>query len=158
MPIPRTMNIKATLCLLLLLLISCNKKSDEDTNSKDTIIQNDSINSVTTDETKEGAVEKLSNERFRNVTIEKLDENSFRVKGQAQVFEGTINWTVEDGHYILKDGFTTTDAGAPAWGNFDFTFEAEKVNKNSSVTLVLFEISAKDGSQQYSLPVHVPLE
>lgn len=152
------MNIKATLCLLLLILISCNKKSEEANDSKETIIQNDSINSDATDENKEGAFEKLSNERFRNVTIEKLDENKFRVQGQAQVFEGTINWTVEDGHYILKDGFTTTDAGAPAWGNFDFTFDVEKVDKNSSVTLVLFEISAKDGSQQYSLPIHVPLE
>lgn len=152
------MNIKVTLCLLLFLLISCNKKSDEDTTSKETIIQNDSLNKATPNEMKEGIVEKLSNERFRNVTIEKLDENSFRVKGQAQVFEGTINWTVEDGHYILKDGFTTTDAGAPAWGNFDFTFDVEKKDKNSSVTLVLFEISAKDGSQQHPLPIHVPLE
>ena len=90
------MNIKVTLCLLLFLLISCNKKSDEDTTSKETIIQNDSLNKATPNEMKEGIVEKLSNERFRNVTIEKLDENSFRVKGQAQVFEGTINWTVED--------------------------------------------------------------
>lgn len=151
------MKIKSTICLLLLLLISCNKKSNEASDSKETIIQNDSLNSSSTDETKEGTAEKLSNERFRNVTIEKLTENSFRVKGQAQVFEGTINWTVEDGHYILKDGFTTTDIGAPAWGNFNFTFDVEKVDKNSSVTLVLFEISAKDGNHQYQLPIHVPL-
>jgi hypothetical protein len=41
---------------------------------------------------------------------------------------------IEDGHNELKTGFTTTDAGAPEWGNFDFTIDIEKkrvVNFNS---------------------------
>ncbi|MGV9004270.1 Gmad2 immunoglobulin-like domain-containing protein [Flavobacterium sp.] len=151
------MKIKSILCSLLLVLMSCNKKNNEDSNSKENIILTDSINNDTADESKEKNAKEFSNERFRNVTIEKIAEHNFRIRGQAQVFEATINWSVEDGHNILKDGFTTTDAGAPSWGNFDFTFEVEKADKNTSLTLVLFEISAKDGNHQYQLPIHIPL-
>jgi hypothetical protein len=51
----------------------------------------------------------------------------------------------------LKTGFTTTDAGAPEWGNFDFTIDIEK-RESSTLTLILFEESAKDGSRNYELP------
>jgi hypothetical protein len=43
----------------------------------------------------------------------------------------------------LKTGFTTTDAGAPEWGNFDFTIDIEKKEESSTLTLILFEESAK---------------
>src|SRR5678809_269932 len=46
-----------------------------------------------------------SNQRFKDVTVEKLDGDSFRVKGRAQVFEANLSWVVEDGHEELKKGF-----------------------------------------------------
>jgi hypothetical protein len=46
-----------------------------------------------------------------------------------------------------------TDAGAPAWGNFSFTVDAPKKNANSTLHLILFELSSKDGSRQYELPI-----
>ena len=94
-----------------------------------------------------------SNERFRNVTVLKTAENQYQIKGQGQIFEASFNWIVEDGHNELKKGFTTTDAGAPEWGNFDFTIDVAKERPNSTLTLVLFESSAKDGSAQYELPI-----
>ena len=94
-----------------------------------------------------------SNERFKEVTIERLDENNFRVRGKGQIFEASFNWIIEDGHDELKTGFQTTDAGAPEWGNLDFTITVEKKRENSKLTLVLFESSAKDGSRQYELPI-----
>lgn len=94
-----------------------------------------------------------SNKRFREVTVEQTGPNQFLVKGQGQIFEASFGWVIEDGHEELKNGYATTDAGAPEWGNFSFSVTAEKKRPASQLHLVLFEISAKDGSRQYELPV-----
>jgi hypothetical protein len=60
---------------------------------------------------------------------------------------------VEDGHDELKKGFQMTDAGAPAWGNFTFNIEVKKKRPNSTLTLILFESSPKDGSRTHELPI-----
>tara|TARA_R110000850_G_scaffold218852_2_gene344414 strand:+ start:31198 stop:31653 length:456 start_codon:yes stop_codon:yes gene_type:complete len=99
--------------------------------------------------------ETYSNERFRDVTVERQDENTFLVEGTAQLFEGTYNWVIEDGHRELKDGYGTTAAGAPQWGTFSFTVEAEKEEPNTVLHLILFEPSAKDGSRRHQ--VMIPL-
>lgn len=94
-----------------------------------------------------------SNERFKEVTAEKIGEHQFLVQGKGQIFEASFNWVVEDGHEELKSGYQMTDAGAPEWGKFSFTIDVQKKRANSTLTLILFEISAKDGSRQYELPV-----
>ena len=98
----------------------------------------------------------MSNERFKSVTVEKLGKSKFRIRGQAQIFEANFGWIVEDGHRELESGNAMTDAGAPAWGDFDFVIEAEEKAENSSMTLILFEASPKDGSRQYELPIVLP--
>lgn len=92
-----------------------------------------------------------SNARFRNVTVDTVSENRFVVKGEAQIFEANFGWVVEDGHRELKNGFEMTDAGAPAWGKFKFELDVEKERPNSTLTLILYESSAKDGSRQHEL-------
>lgn len=94
-----------------------------------------------------------ANKRFMDVTVERIGENKFRIQGKGQIFEANFSWIVEDGHEELKKGFQMTDAGAPEWGKFDFTIDVQKKRENSTLTLVLFESSAKDGSRQYELPV-----
>ena len=94
-----------------------------------------------------------NNVRFRNVKAARLDGNRFRITGEGQIFEASFGWVIEDGHKELKQGFATTDAGAPAWGKFSFEVDAEKERPNSTLHLVLFETSMKDGSRQYQLPV-----
>ena len=94
-----------------------------------------------------------ANERFRNVMVTRLDEKEFKISGEAQVFEATISWKIEDGHNVLKEGHETTDAGAPEWGRFEFTVTAEKERENSTLVLILYEASAKDGSHQHELPL-----
>jgi hypothetical protein len=94
-----------------------------------------------------------SNERFKEVTVEKTSDHKFLIKGKGQIFEAAFSWVVEDGHDELKKGFTMTDAGAPAWGNFSFTVDAPKKRANSTLHLILFESSPKDGSRQYELPI-----
>src|SRR5687768_5203740 len=95
----------------------------------------------------------LSNKRFRNVKVQKLANDSFLITGQGQIFEASFNWIIEDGHEELQHNYSTTDAGAPEWGNFSFKVHAAKKRPNSTLHLVLFETSAKDGSRQYELPL-----
>jgi hypothetical protein len=94
-----------------------------------------------------------SNVRFRNVTVERIGNHEFLVRGRGQIFEANFSWIVEDGHEELKKGFQMTDAGAPQWGKFEFTINVPKKRYNSTLTLVLFESSAKDGSRQHELPI-----
>ncbi len=94
-----------------------------------------------------------ANERFRNVSVTHLGDHEFRISGQAQIFEASFNYVIEDGHNELAKGFSTTDAGAPEWGNFSFTVKAEKETENSTLHLILFESSAKDGSRTHELPI-----
>jgi hypothetical protein len=96
-----------------------------------------------------------ANARFKNVLVVRKGEHEFSIQGKAQVFEANISWVVEDGHEELKKGFVTTDAGAPAWGNFEFSIDVQKKRPNSTLTLILFESSAKDGSRQHELPIRL---
>ena len=116
------------------------------------------LDSAGVEEVKEEARgdKKYSNARFRNVTVEKAGANRFVVSGQGQIFEANFGWVVEDGHRELKSGFEMTDAGAPAWGNFEFVIQVKKQRPNSTLTMILYESSAKDGSRQHELAVPLP--
>lgn len=94
-----------------------------------------------------------TNERFKDVVVQKTGEHTFLVTGKGQIFEANFSWVVEDGHDELLKGHQMTDAGAPAWGNFSFTIDVQKEQENSTLTLILFESSPKDGSRQYELPL-----
>jgi len=98
-------------------------------------------------------IELYSGERFRNVRVKKIGDSTFEVSGEAQVFEAAFNWVIEDGHNELKQGYGTTDAGAPAWGKFSFEVTAAKHDPDTMLHLILFEASAKDGSRQHELPI-----
>jgi len=144
-----------TILLSVVLLFACNKKE-----TQHTIVVNDTLITIpeTTKVVKPEKSEILLpkqyfNERFKEVTVQRIDENKFRVRGKGQIFEASFNWIIEDGHDELETGFQTTDAGAPEWGKFDFTIAVQKKRENSKLNLVLFESSAKDGSRQHELPI-----
>lgn len=94
-----------------------------------------------------------ANQRFRNVRVHRMDDSTFLIAGEGQIFEASFGWTLEDGHNELRRGFATTDAGAPEWGAFSFKVHAQKARPGSTLHLILFEISAKDGSRQHKLPL-----
>lgn len=134
-----------TLFIVLFVILSCEKKKtdvDETVTSTPTVVDS----TIQT-------VDKFQNERFRDVEVQKLDNDKYRVQGQAQVYEANVSWFVEDGHDVLKKGFSTATIGAPEWGNFDFTFEVKKDRANSTLTLFIFEQSAEDGSQRHELGI-----
>lgn len=93
------------------------------------------------------------NARFKNVTAKKMAGNTYKVTGEGQIFEASFNWVVEDGHNELKSGYTTTDAGAPAWGKFNFDISVRKERENSVLHLILYEASAQDGRRTHELPI-----
>lgn len=95
----------------------------------------------------------FSNQRFKDVSVRNISAHRYLIKGKAQVFEASFSWVVEDGHQQLKEGHEMTDAGAPEWGNFSFEVKVEKANPNSTLHLILFEASPKDGSRQHELPI-----
>lgn len=149
----KEITIKWIIMFLIILFVSCNKESKRIPKINEQLPDKDTVNTSLPDTITE---KKYSNARFREVIVEKIAENKFQVKGEAQIFEANFSWIVEDGHNELKSGFEQTDAGAPAWGKFDFSFEVLKSNKETTLTLVLFETSAEDGSPQHQLPIPLP--
>ncbi len=132
--------------LLTLVFVSCQREAKKTVNAVDT-------STIKFDNSAPKVSENLSNKIFKDVSITKISDTTFDVKGQARVFEATFGWSIEDGHNILKSGFETTDQGAPAWGNFSFRISSSKPNPDTTLHLVLFEESAKDGTQQNQLPI-----
>jgi|GEM_PF-5092052 len=94
--------------------------------------------------------ELFENKRFRSVKVEK-NGDTYTVSGEAQIFEAVIGYVVEDGHNELVKGHTSAEKGAPEWGEFSFQLEVKKQNENSSLTLILFEESPRDGLREHEL-------
>ena len=148
--------MKQILLFSILLLFSACEKKENTAKPVEILKTRDSVPMPKETPSETVILTKHSNQRFREVTIEKLADDKFRVKGQGQIFEASFSWVVEDGHYELAEGFATTDAGAPEWGNFDFILDVPKKDANSTLTLILFESSAKDGSRQHELLIPLP--
>ena len=114
-----------------------------------------SITKIRADAQGNTSARQYQNTRFREVTVQKLTENSFRVQGKGQIFEAGFGWVLHDGQKELSKGYQMTDAGAPEWGKFDFTVKVEKPRPDATLELILFETSAKDGSRQHELPIQL---
>ena len=150
--------MRFTFFATIMIFISCNTKEKSGTIAEtDTLITTVVTKAVEqTPTAKKDTILQLKtygNKRFKNVIVERIGKDSFLVHGQGQIFEANFNWVLEDGHNELQKGFQMTDAGAPEWGKFKFIIQAQKKRKNSTLTLILFETSAKDGSREYELPI-----
>ena len=145
--------------ILLIAFFSCTQQEDKtaaDTTATTKTVDTFSSKDITIDDMHihgTDTVDVYSNERFKNVWVEKLSDTSYRINGKAQVFEAAFSWVVEDGHNELLSGHNMTDAGAPEFGNFSFEINVKKQRPNSTLHLILFESSPKDGSRQHELPI-----
>lgn len=144
--------MKRIILFSILALSSCSKQN-KNVGETDEFKTSDTLQAPVAAQEDTVTLPKYSNERFREVTVQKVGDEKFRVKGQGQIFEASFSWIVEDGHNELIKGVETTDAGAPEWGKFDFTVEVAKKETNSTLILMLFELSARDGSRQHELPI-----
>lgn len=150
--------MKYSFLLSFFLFVACNNKEQKKTTTEQetTITIADTLQ-VTKEVAQEATLPKTyANERFKDVYVEKIGQDSFMVRGQGQIFEANFGWVVEDGHNEIKKGFHMTDAGAPEWGKFEMPIHVKKNRSNSTLMLILFESSAKDGSRQHQLLIALP--
>jgi len=89
----------------------------------------------------------LENVAFRNITVSG-EQGNYVVTGEARIFEATYQYEVSDGHQIFMQGFGMASAGAPEWGTFtiEVSISPSELPMNGTVSIFLFEESAKDGS------------
>ncbi len=141
--------------LSLILIAACNNNQHERNILKSDTIKPlaETLQVAKVSKPEASSLNSYSNKRFKDVTVEKISRDSFLIRGKGQIFEANFSWVVEDGHEELKQGFQMTDAGAREWGSFQFAIRIPKKRVNSTLTLILFESSAKDGSRQYELPL-----
>lgn len=128
---------------------------DENTESNETKGSNNSENKEQeTNETSENDEVVLENDAFQIFEPDPNEEVVDRivVRGLAKVFEGTVQYSFEDGHFIIDKGFTT--ASATEWGEFEIVIELEDIPEGL-YRVVLFEESAKDGSIVHELLIPV---
>ena len=94
------------------------------------------------------------NQAFRNISVSGSSGN-YVITGEARVFEATVQYEVEDGHYIYVEGFVTASEGAPGWGTFTINIDIPEADlpDNATLMLILFEESAQDGSRLHEMPV-----
>ncbi len=99
----------------------------------------------------------IGNKAFRNILVSG-SHGTYTVAGEARVFEATLQYEVEDGHYIFQEGFETASTCGPDWGIFTINIHIPEENlpQYGQLRLILFEESAKDGSRINELSV--PLE
>ncbi|WP_347861195.1 BsuPI-related putative proteinase inhibitor [Salimicrobium sp. PL1-032A] len=87
------------------------------------------------------------NEAFRNLELNGENGN-YTVSGEARVFEGSFLYRVEDGHNeLIGETPVQVDAGAPDWSEFnlEISIPESDLPDFGSLTLILYENSAKDG-------------
>lgn len=176
---------KATLVLTLLLILfgvsACSQKDEtsESSNGTPTVTENGEIKepsaaeheknetpSTTEDEESEAPgineehpheldeEKQYENDSFKEVKVTENDKEII-VKGKARVFEGVFQYSIVSGNDKLLENYYQTD-GAPAWGEFELTFDKELITKPDTL-LELFVYSAKDGSKTSVLTLPLTL-
>jgi hypothetical protein len=143
--------VKLSFLSVAFFMFGCNAPDSSNHTSTDSTTQN---NQIKKEATGVSTPKTFSNERFKNITVSKITKDSFAISGKARVFEAVFNWVLKEGDKEIKSGYKMTDAGAPEWGNFVFGITVP-AGADSTLRLVLFESSAKDGSRvsELTLPL-----
>jgi hypothetical protein len=101
----------------------------------------------------------FENEAFRiyEPTQGNKVENGFVVRGEARVYEATVQYELlDENENIIAAGFTTASIAAPEWGEFSFVVNWE--NNLSHGTLLIFEENAEDGSKRHTIKIPIKVE
>jgi hypothetical protein len=84
-------------------------------------------------------------------------ESGFEVTGTANTFEATFNYELKDASgKVVSKNFVTATSGSGTRGTFRFTVPYE-LDEPQDGTLVIFELSAEDGSRTHAseIPLHL---
>ncbi|MBN3554961.1 hypothetical protein JYA63_11835 [Fictibacillus nanhaiensis] len=104
--------------------------------------------------TLQGGSEEKENKSFRNIHFSGKD-GTYKVSGQARVFEGTFVYSVSDGHNIFVEKNEQIVEGGPDWAPFLFEVHLKKEDLpiNGTLMLELFYYSPKNGKKSDTLSV-----
>ena len=97
----------------------------------------------------------LENDAFRIYEPDvDVPQGRLVVRGLARVFEATVQYEFEDGHYLFDQGFVTATEGAPGWGEFEIVIDIAEL-PSGRYMVILYEESAEDGSRLHDafLPI-----
>ena len=85
--------------------------------------------------------------------------NPLRAKGTANTFEATFQYeVVEPEGRIVDSTFVTATSGSGQRGTFDFTTQPYEISRPGLGALVVFELSAKDGSRIHLVEIPVQMD
>lgn len=148
------------LIILSLIFLSCNSSPETkvEQNKSPDVVEPNAVNNtpgVLENETNYSKDSVYSNSKFRNVRVVEVVTGIFEIKGEARVFEATLNYILRQENEVSDEAFATASKGAPDWGNFSFTVNATIFKPNVPLYLMLFETSAKDGSRQDELSIRL---
>lgn len=129
--------------------------NNNETNQNQNVEENDSETENENNDESKIVIENDAFKVFEPAPNLKVSEDII-VSGLARVFEGTVNYEFEDGHFIMDEGFATASEGAPGWGEFEFTVNIDGAI-DGSASVILFEVSAKDGSRIHELIIPVTI-
>jgi hypothetical protein len=97
----------------------------------------------------------FENEAFRifEPTSDTEIGNGFVVRGEAHVYEATVQYELlDENENVITAGYTTASNAAPEWGEFEFIVNWEK-SISSQGTLLIFEENAEDGSKRHAIKI-----
>ncbi|WP_194270838.1 BsuPI-related putative proteinase inhibitor [Fictibacillus phosphorivorans] len=101
-----------------------------------------------------GGSEETKNNSFRNIHFSGKD-GTYKVSGEARVFEGSFVYSVSDGHNIFIEKNEQIVEGGPDWAPFSFEvhIRTEDLPINGTLMLELFYYSPKNGEKSDTLAV-----
>lgn len=139
--------------LFALTFTACNNSSNQNGNNVDTLLLNDTIESgyKTLPDT---SIPKIyNNEQFKDVTVEKIAKNTFKISGATNIKDSIVYWAIEDGHDELQNGSIKVNDNKKTFNEFSITVTATKKNSNSTLQLILFKKGKQKDSREFELPV-----
>lgn len=115
-----------------------------------------STESLTVEETLtlQGGSEEKKNDTFRKIHVSGKD-GTYRVSGEARVFEGSFAYSVSDGHNVFIEKNKQIEKGGPDWAPFSFEVKIpeDDLPINGTLMLELFYYSPKNGEKADTLAV-----
>ncbi|WP_171005474.1 BsuPI-related putative proteinase inhibitor [Bacillus sp. E(2018)] len=104
--------------------------------------------------TLQGGSEEKNNNAFRDIHFSGKD-GTYKVSGQARVFEGSFAYSVSDGHNVFIEKNERIEKGGPDWAPFSFEVKIpeDDLPINGTVMLELFYYSPKNGEKSGTLAV-----
>ncbi len=153
--------------VLFITVIGCSMSGQDNTNQSNAsnLVDNNQNPATTNNDQKvdNNQIQVVKNDAFiiEYPTPKSVIGKSFTIIGKAHgIFEGEFNYELEDGHKMLSKGNIMLEGmKSPAdWTPFKHKVTLDENPTSPVGTLILFDISAKDGSRINELIISFPFD